>query len=43
MRFLLSEIVGQRRQHDTGRSLTLGSRRLVQALSGGAATDDQQQ
>lgn len=43
MRFLPSQIIGQRRQHEAGRRPPLGNRRLVQALSGGAATDDQQQ
>lgn len=43
MDFLPAEIVGQRRQSDAGRRLPLRHRRLVQALSGGAATDDQQQ
>lgn len=43
MRFLPSQIVGQRRQHDAGRRLPFGARCPVEALSGGAATDDQQQ
>lgn len=43
MRFPASEIVGQGRQSDAGRRLPCRHRRLVQALSGGAATDDQQQ
>jgi hypothetical protein len=43
MRFLPAQIIGQRRQRDAGRRLPRRHRRLVQPLSGGAATDDQQQ
>lgn len=43
MRFLPAQIIRQRRQSDAGRRLPLRRRRLVQSLSGGAATDDQQQ
>jgi hypothetical protein len=43
MRFLPAQIIGQGWQRDAGRRLPLHHRRLVQALSGGAATDDQQQ
>lgn len=43
MRLLPAEIVGQGRQGDAGRRLPLRRRGPVQPLSGGAATDDQQQ
>lgn len=43
MRFLPAQIIRQRRQGNAGRRLPLRHRRLVEALSGGAATDDQQQ
>jgi hypothetical protein len=43
MRFLPAQIIGQWWQQDAGRRLPLRHRRPVEALSGGAATDDQQQ
>ena len=43
MGFLLAEILGKRRKNHTRLRLPFGGSRTVEALSGGAATDDQQQ
>ncbi len=41
--FLPPEVIGKRRKNNAGLRLPFGGSRTVEALSGGATTDDQQQ